>query len=360
MKVLVTGANGLIGANLVRELLARGAAVRALVRESSDLTALAGLDLEIHRADVSHHPEAVLQALSGCELAFHTAMHFSYERRRAGELAAAATQGTENLLRAAAAAGVRRVVLTSSSVVFGHRVEPLVLDESAPPAAAEGEGSYVSAKIRQDALAFALGASLGLEVVAACPTVSVGPHATALGPSNGMIVAYLADPFRLTYPGGCNLVSTADVAAGHWLAAQRGEPGQHYILGSENLTWTALHRLIAELAGVDPPRVELNHGLSYLAAAAEELRARIAGRSALSNREQATMVGRYYWYSHDKAAALGYRPRPARQALAEALSWLVKSPHVSRELRAGLRLHDDVYAARGWTADAGRTCGEAA
>lgn len=360
MKALVTGANGLIGANLVRELLAQGAGVRALVRESSDLAALAGLDVEILRADVSRHPEAVGQAVAGCELVFHTAMHFSYDRRRADELLAAATHGTENLLRAAAAEGVRRVVLTSSSVVFGHSTNPVVLDESSPLASAEGEGAYVSAKIRQDALALELGKSLGLEVVAVCPTVSVGPHGTALGPSNGLIIAYLADPFRLTFPGGCNVVSTADVAAGHWLAATRGGPGQRYLLGSENLTWPALHALIAELAGVEPPQVELNHGLTYLAATAEELRARVAGRTPLSNREQAAMVGRYYWYSHAKAAAIGYRPRPARRALAEALSWLAMSPHVSRELRAGLRLHDEVYAARGWPANATGTRGKVA
>lgn len=346
MKALVTGASGLIGANLVRELLARSVAVRGLVREGSDLSALSGLDLELRRADIAFQPDAVTEAARDCELIFHTAMHFSYDPRRAVELDAAASHGTENVLRAAQTSGVRRVVLTSSSVVFGHSADGTSLDESAPSGAGEGDNAYVRAKVRQDRLALNLGEALGLDLILVCPTLSVGPFGSRLGPSNGHILAYLSDPFRLTYPGGCNVVSTADVAAGHWLAAVRGERGQRYILGGENLLWRDFHALVAELAGVDPPRAELNHSLSFLAATAEELRARATRREALSNRVQAAMVGRYYWYSHARAGRLGYRPRSARQSLAEALSWLVTSRHVGRELRAGLRLHDDVYAAR--------------
>lgn len=346
MKALVTGANGLIGANLVRDLLARHVQVRGLVREHSNLAALAGLEIELCRADVSTGGTALQDAARGCELVFHTALAFTYDQRRVAELQMAALRGTENVLRAARAAGVSRVVLTSSSVVFGYGLTPACRSESDQPAPAAGENSYVSAKIGQDARAFGLGRALGVEVVAACPTVCVGPHGTALGPSNGLVMAYLLDPFRATFPGGCNLVSTADVAAGHWLVSQHGTPGGHYILGGQNLTWPQLHALVADLAGVERPRVQLNHTLAYLAAAAEEIRARIGGHPALVTRDQAAMVGRYYWYDDGRARELGYRPRDARDALAEAISWLAMSPHVSRELRATLRLHDDVYAVR--------------
>jgi len=171
-------------------------------------------------------------------------------------------------LRAVAEAGVRRVVLTSSSVVFGHSEAPTILDESRPLAVSDDDNAYVVAKIRQDELTMALGTNLGLEVVSVCPTLSVGPHGSRLGPSNGLILGYLSDPYKATFPGGCNLVSTVDVARGHWLAAQSGTAGSRYILGSENLSWAAVHGLIAELAGVAPPRMKLGHGLSFLAAAA--------------------------------------------------------------------------------------------
>jgi dihydroflavonol-4-reductase len=179
--------------------------------------------------------------------------------------------------------------------------------------------------------------------------MTIGPTGARLGPSNGMIVAYLADPFSSTYPGGCNIVSARDVAAGHLLIAERGGAGESYLLGSENLSWRQIHGMIAELAGVAPPRLELNHASAFLAATAEEIRAAVAGCPALSTREQAAMVGRHYWYSHAKAAALGYSPHPARDALIETISWLSASPMITREVRTGMHLSADIYRYRSVT-----------
>ena len=88
--------------------------------------------------------------------------------------------------------------------------------------------------------------------------------------------------------------------------------GERYVLGGENLTWAQLHRTISELCGINGPLVTTSHTGAYLVATAAELAARLRGRSPATTRAEAKMVGRYYWYSHDKAAALGYRPRPAR------------------------------------------------
>jgi dihydroflavonol-4-reductase len=254
--------------------------------------------------------------------------------------------GTENVLRAASESGVKRAVVTSSSVVFGYSETRTVRSERSGLADAKDQAPYIAAKIKQDSHALDLAGRSGLEVVLACPAISVGAFGATLGPSNSIVLAYLNDPWRWTYPGGCNIVSVADVAYGHWLAAQTGLPGEHYILGSENLEWREIHGMIAELCGVPAPAFELNHSMSYLGAAAEEFRAWINGSPALVTRAQAEMVGRYYWYSHDKAAAIGYKPRTARTALAEAISWLAASPHMSREVRTTVRLHRDVYLQR--------------
>jgi dihydroflavonol-4-reductase len=173
--------------------------------------------------------------------------------------------------------------------------------------------------------------------------MTLGPTSSRIGPSNGLIVAYLADPFGCTFPGGCNLVTARDVALGHLLIGEHGGAGESYLLGSQDLTWPQIHTIIAELTGVAPPRFELSQTLTFLAAAADELRATLNGRTALSTRDQASMVGRYYWYSHTKAAALGYAPASARDALIETISWLVASPHISREIRAGMRLAPEIY-----------------
>ncbi len=351
MKALVTGAAGLIGAHLVRALLARGWQVRALVRETSRRDSLAGLPVEIAIADVLNAGRELDLACAGCDIVFHTAAHFAYSGIDAATLHATAVTGTETVLAACARMGVPRVVVTSSSVVFGHRDAATCVDEMAGLASGDGEPPYVAAKIAQHRRALELGVALKLDVRLACPTMTLGPTGGRLGPSNGLVVAYLADPFGCTYPGGCNLVAARDVANGHALIAEHGAPGESYLLGSENLTWQQIHTAIAELAGVAPPRLELNRTLTFLAATAEELRATMDGRAPLSTRGQAAMVGRYYWYSHRKAAALGYAPGPARAALIEAISWLAASPHISREVRAGMHLAADIYrfraAARG-------------
>ena len=236
-------------------------------------------------------------------------------------------------------------MFTSSSVVLGSSARPLVRDESFELDDSES-APYVIAKALQERHAFEHAAAVGAELVAVCPTMTVGPHGYRLGPSNGLIVAYLDDATRATFPGGCNIVAASDVARGHILAAEKGLPGERYLLGSENLTWAEIHRIVAELCGIDGPLWQTNHVASYLAATWYELGARLSGRTPLTTRAQARMVGRYYWYDHARIGALGYRPRPARQALAEAIAWLAASPHVPRRMRATMRLSREVYAAR--------------
>ncbi len=351
MKCLVTGAAGLIGAHIVRALVGAGHAVKCLVRQASRRDSLADLPLQWHVADLLHGESELDAACAGCDTVYHTAAQFTFGAADPTVLHATAVAGTEALLRACARQGVRNVIVTSSSVVFGYRDDASSIRESATLANGDGEPAYVVAKIAQHRRALRLGETLKLDVRFACPTMTIGATGSRLGPSNGMIVAYLADPFGSTFTGGCNIVSARDVARGHVLIAEHGLAGESYLLGTENLKWRELHSMIAELAGVAPPRVELTHSLVFLAATAEEVRAAIAGRQALSTREQAIMVGRYYWYSHAKAAALGYAPGTARNALIETISWLAASPHVTREMRTRMHLSADIYRFRSATTE---------
>ena len=219
MRALVTGAAGLIGAHLVRTLLDRGHTARALVRETSRRDALSGLPVEITVADVLHAGRDLDIACAGCDVVFHGAAHFAYGVD-ATTLLTTAVNGTENMLAACARMGVSRVVVTSSSVVFGHCKGATCMDETAGLATDAGEPPYVAAKIAQHRRTLELGARLKLDVRLACPTMTLGPTAGRLGPSNGIVVAYLADPFGCTFPGGCNLVIAHDVAIGHALIAE--------------------------------------------------------------------------------------------------------------------------------------------
>jgi dihydroflavonol-4-reductase len=341
MKVLVTGANGIIGANLVRELLADDHEVCAFVREKSDLRSLNGLGIQIVVGDVLQL-ETLVSAAEGCDLLFHAAAVFSYWSHAAEELKKIAVEGTVNAVEAAHRAGVRRVVLTSSSVVLGSNTARILRDETDEFNEAD---AYSIAKAEQEKAGFARAEKIGIDLVAVCPAMSVGPHDYRLSPSNAIICAYLNDPFKVTFPGGINIVSVRDVARGHILVANSGRPGRRYVLGSENLEWAALHRMISELCGVPGPHLHANHTTSYLAATAVEMLAMLTGKTPLSTRAQAKMVGRYYWYRHTRAAKLGYAPRPAREALADAIGWLLSTSHIPMTLRGTLTISPEVYDA---------------
>jgi dihydroflavonol-4-reductase len=342
--VAITGANGLLGANLVRHLERVGRRVRAIVRATSDRRSLEGSSAEIVCTDVRDE-SALRVAFRDCTLVFHAATPFVYWGVAPAELEAIATDGTRALLRAAREAGVRRVALTSSSVVLGSRADTRVLDETSITRAEELRAHdrlqeappYFRVKALQERVFFDTASELGLETVALYPGIMVGRPDYRLVPSNGMIVQYMQDPFRSTFPGGCNIVHASDVARGHLLAAEKGANGERYFLGSENWEWTLVHRTIAELCGLPPPLLHVGRAGSYLAATAMEVFAHAFGTTPAVTREQALTVGRFYWYSHAKAAQLGYAPRPARTAIADAVAWLLHSPHVSQAAKMFIR-----------------------
>lgn len=344
MKALVTGATGIVGSNLVRGLLETGHDVRVLLRPSSDTRSLVGLAIERREGDVLD-PKSVTAAMQDCNVVFHAAAVFAYWGQSAEDQKDLAVRGTRHILEAARQAGVERVVVTSSSVTVGSNTRQRILAEDSTFDEAE-PSAYTLSKVQQETAAFEIGADLGLDVIAVCPTLAVGFHDYRLGPSNAYVVNYLNDPFRSTFLGGCNIVSASDVAAGHILAAERGIAGHRYVLGSDNLTWRQVHELISDLAGTFGPSLVLNHTASYLAAMAAEVSARLAGSKPAVTRDEAKMAARFYWYDHQRIAALGYRPRPTRQALAEAIAWLLDRAYVTDSVAEKLRLSPEVLAAR--------------
>jgi dihydroflavonol-4-reductase len=343
MKVLVTGATGIVGSNLVRALIAAAYDVRVLVRSSSDLRSLDGLPVDKCIGDVLDQPSLQFAA-RGCSLVFHAAASFSYWGQSPDEQMDVAVRGTSNILGAAAKARVARVILTSSSIVLGSTATPQVMDESITLGERE-PSSYAQSKVAQERTAFETGAGLGLEVIAVCPTLAIGAFDFRLSASNANIVNYLNDPFRSTFLGGCNIVAASDVATGQIIAAERGVAGCRYVLGSENLTWQAVHALTSELTGTFGPSVVLNHTSSYLAAAAMEAAAQLSGTRPLATRDEAKMSARFYWYSHKRIGDLGYTPVAARVAIAEAVAWLILRSRISDSVVHGLVLAPEVTAA---------------
>ena len=190
MKVLVTGASGMVGANLVRALLRQRNTVRVLLRRDSVATALRGLPLERAVGDVLE-ADALKAAAMGCRVIYHCATPFTYWGAETGELNRVAVEGSRNVVAAARAAGVQRLVLTASSILFGSSERPKVRDERSVRPANEPMSPYLTAKVTQWQEIRRAARRAHIPVVAVCPTVTLGAHDHRLSPSNAILVNYL-------------------------------------------------------------------------------------------------------------------------------------------------------------------------
>jgi dihydroflavonol-4-reductase len=343
MKALVTGATGFIGSHLVRELVVAGHDVRALVRPHADRRGLAGVDVRVCQGDL-FDGDSLRRATRGCDTVFHTAGIFAYWGIDDETLARTMVEGTARIIAAAARNGVARFVLTSSAVAAGSSTKTIPRSERDRFTSEPGP-SYFKVKALQEQAAFTHAAELALPLIAVLPTMTIGSNDYKLVPSNAVIVRYLKDPYHLTFPGGCNMVAVDDVARGHVLAALHGRPGERYILGAENLEWSLIHRTISELCNVPGPSMYADTTLSYLASSAMEWLARVNKSHPEVTRAEAETIGRFYWYRHDRAAALGYKPMSTRRAIAEATVWLLKSGHLEPSLVRVIRPTRELRAA---------------
>lgn len=341
---LVTGANGFLGARLVRRLVERGENVKALVRAGSDLRELSDLpssQVRIAVGDV-RMCDRVYAALSGCDRLYHAAATYSVDERRRDEILADAIEGTVSTLEAARRAGVRKIVLTSSVATLGATTSPEeLLDESSMFNLSE-TSSYVEAKVSEEKRAREV-AEAGLPVTIVNPSIMIGPGDVKPTPSGRQIVNYLgfSPSLRMPIPpGGFSYVDVDDVADGHIAAMEKGRIGERYVLGGENLTNRQLFQLLADITGLAEPGRDMTRGKANFAALLSELYARFNGKSPLLTRK---LVGgyfeRYVFVSSEKAEKeLGYRPRPARESFIRACRWFLDNDFVSKQTARRARL----------------------
>ncbi|MDH7486204.1 MAG: NAD-dependent epimerase/dehydratase family protein [Anaerolineae bacterium] len=256
MTSLVTGGAGFVGSHVVRALLAEGERVRVLVRPGSDLRNLAGLDVEMLCGDVCD-AQAVAAAVAGCDVVYHLAARYSSRPEDAAETYAVNVGGTKRLLRAALAAGVARVVLTSTVGTIGRPPDGSLPTEETPFNLWATASHYVKSKYLSEVVARRL-AEEGLSLVIVHPCAPVGPGDLKPTVSGQRIVDALNGRRPSYLPGGINWVSVRDVARGHVLAARHSRPGERYILGHAqgNLDVDGFLRLLAQVSGRTMPEAE--------------------------------------------------------------------------------------------------------
>jgi len=309
-----------VGANIVEALLRRGYTVRALRRATSKLDALAGLDPEYVIGDVLD--EASLHAaMAGCELVFHAAAVSQYWRNKPEAIYAANVGGTRNVLRAAQAQGVRRVVFTSSVAVLGVPTRRgQWLDESATFNLRPEQFHYGHSKVLAEAEVQRAVAD-GLDVVIVNPVSVIGQRDIYF--VGGEILRTAKRGWLIAAPpGGMGVVSAKAVGEGHVLAAERGRTGERYILNGENISHRALMALAAEATGGRAPWITIPHVLMTPFAALVDLLNRIRNATPLVDGSQLHLSMRDMYFDGGKAQReLDFVGGSAREAIVEAWNW---------------------------------------
>jgi dihydroflavonol-4-reductase len=341
-RTLVTGATGFVGAHLARALVERGAAVRCLVRAappgSRRVDLLAGLPVEIAPGDLCD-PGSLAAAVAGCDVVYHCAADyrlFTPGASAARDMFAANVTGTDDLLGTCARAGVGRVVYTSSVGALGLEEGGRPADERTPATLEAMIGAYKRSKYQAERVAETW-AARGLPVVIVNPSTPVGEGDVKPTPTGQVVVDFLWRKFPAYVDTGLNLVDVRDVAAGHLLAAERGRPGERYILGHRNMTLKEILDTLARLTGLPSPRVRVPHWLPLAAAHVAGAAARLTGRTPRVTPEAVRMSRHRMFFDAGKAVReLGLPQSPIEPALARAVDWFESHGYAPRH-RAGSR-----------------------
>jgi dihydroflavonol-4-reductase len=318
-QTLITGATGLVGSAVARKLLAEGLAVRALVRPGSPRLHLEGLGLEFVEGDM-RDAQSVRAAMAGIRHVFHVAADYRLWARDPNEIFAANVDGTRIVMQEAKNAGVERIVYTSSVATIALRDDGSPADESIGLAVEEGIGAYKRSKIAAERLVEAMVADEQL------PAVIVNP------PTGRIIVEAACGRMPGFLDTGLNLVHVDDVADGHLAALKHGTIGERYILGGENVLLADMLADIAALVGRRPPRWRIPRAAAISFAYVAEATARLTGRDPFTTLDGIRMADHHMFFTAAKAERdLGFRPRPYRAALEDAIRWFGAAGYLDKK-----------------------------
>ncbi|MGH6994679.1 MAG: hopanoid-associated sugar epimerase, partial [Stellaceae bacterium] len=280
-----------------------------------------GLAVDVRLGSLTE-PRSLAAAIEGCDALYHVAADYRLWVRNPAEMYACNVDGTRSLMEAALAARVGRIVYTSSVATLGWRADGAAADETTPSALADMVGHYKRSKFLAEAAVRDLISTRALPAVIVNPSTPIGPRDVKPTPTGRIIVEAASGRMPAYVDTGLNLVHVDDVARGHLLAEDGGRVGERYILGGENLTLGDILRLIAGIVGRKPPKIEVPAALVWPVAVIEEALGWLIGREPFATREGLRMSRHKMFFSSAKAEReLGYRARPAREGLADAVAW---------------------------------------
>ncbi len=326
-RFFVTGGTGFVGANLIRHLLREGHEVIALARPQSRRTNLAHLPLQVVEGELTD--SALGNLMQGCQGVFHVAAHYSLWQKDREILYRSNVLGTRNVLACARQAGVERVVHTSSVAAIGVQGGEKGADETYQSPVEKLIGAYKQSKYWAEQEAIAAVQS-GQNVVIVNPSTPIGPWDIKPTPTGDLVLRFLRRQMPAYVNTGLNLIDVRDVAAGHWLAWQRGKTGERYILGHQNLSLREILQLLSDITGLPAPQRTIPLWLPLTVAWVEEMMLAKLGRSPSVPLDGVKMSAQTMYYDASRAVKdLGLPQSSVKQALTDAVEWFISQGYVN-------------------------------
>jgi len=327
LKAFVTGATGFLGSHVARVLADQGAALRLLVRPTSNLRNLEGLKAETATGDL-RDAASLEKAMSGCDTVFHVAADYRLWVRDPAEMYRSNVEGTRAILEAARKNGVQRVVYTSSVATVGFTGNGHPADEDSPVSLSDMIGPYKRSKFMAEQIALEAGRG-GMQVVTVNPTTPIGEQDVKPTPTGRIVVDFLKRKFPAYVETGLNMVDVRECARGHIAALEKGRSGERYILGGEDLTLKQILDRLGKITGLPSPTVKLPYVFAFAAGVAGEAAGRIFGSEPRATVDTVRMGKKKMFASSAKAEReLGWKIVPVEDALRRAVEWFQANGYV--------------------------------
>ena len=328
-RVFITGATGFVGGHLARVLAAAGSKVHALKRPTSDDSDLRGIECVLFTGSLEDEA-SLKRAIAGCDVVFHCAGVASFWAKYRDALYEVNVLGTRRLLAACLDSGIKCVVVTSSTAGLGIPASSTIGDEETAWNWQTYNIGYMETKFLQ-LQEIRRYTDLGLPVITVMPGLIVGEgDRTGCASRTGQLMKAMRESNIPGYaPGGITVVSIDDVVRGHVLAAERGRPGEQYILGGAHLTFREIFDLLAEAVGVRIPAIPLTQEALLHLGALYELRNATGEQEPVFTRELAVIMSQTCYYSDGKAQReLGYSASDPCKLIKLASDWYLANGYV--------------------------------
>jgi dihydroflavonol-4-reductase len=321
-KILITGANGFLGSAITRKALEKKFKVKVLVRETSDISNLKNLDVEIFRGDLSRK-DTIIDAFKNCHTFFHVAADYRLWARKVSEIYESNVLGTQNVIELIKDIPNHKLVYTSSVATLGTQALG-ESNENTPVKFEQMVGDYKKSKYLAENIVMDYIKNKNLKCIIVNPSTPIGPRDIKPTPTGKIVLQMLKKKMPAYVETGLNFVHVDDVAEGHFQALENGKNGEKYILGGENMSLKKFLDLIAQQANVPKINIKIPSKPLYPFAFLNEILAFfMKNYEPMLTINGLRMSEKKMYFSSEKAKKeLGYRPRNVKNAIKDCVVWM--------------------------------------